>query len=122
MLEAVFRLLERHGHVEDGLAVLDGDDAARRERATVADAIDVVDDGLVMSPGRRKYACSEWRALGGVVCTAADSAWPSTWPPKTVPQPRSWLWPRKRFSSIFSSPRSFTSSSSRRVLEEIASG
>ena len=31
--------------IENRLAVLDGDDAARREGASVADAIHVVDDG-----------------------------------------------------------------------------
>src|ERR1700723_1254624 len=68
--------------------------------------------GFETSPGRRKYDWSEWTSWpAGTVCTAAESAWPRTCPPKTVPQHRSWLCPRKRFSSIFSRARSVTSSS-----------
>src|SRR5512132_43988 len=69
--------------------------------------------GVVASPRRRISAWSEWTwRSAGTVCTAAESAWPTTCPPHTVPQPRSWLCPRKRFSSIRSRASSFTSSSS----------
>ncbi|MNC87331.1 hypothetical protein D3C83_30490 [compost metagenome] len=44
MLEPALLLLERAGHVEDLLAVLDRDDAAVAEAAAVARAIDDVDD------------------------------------------------------------------------------
>ena len=47
MLEARLLDLERGGHVEDLLAVLDRDDAAAGEALAVAAAIDVVDDGRV---------------------------------------------------------------------------
>src|SRR5947207_37368 len=39
--------VERGRQVEDGPPVLDGDDAPRRERAAVADAVDLVEDGPV---------------------------------------------------------------------------
>ncbi len=44
VLEAVLVDVERRRHVEDRLAVLDGDDAPGGEAAAVADAVDVVDD------------------------------------------------------------------------------
>ena len=47
MIEARFAHLERGGHVEDLLAVLDGDDAAVREAVAVEAAIHLIDDGGV---------------------------------------------------------------------------
>ena len=44
MLEAGLVDLERRFQREDRLAVLDGDDAPRGERAAVANAVDLVDD------------------------------------------------------------------------------
>jgi hypothetical protein len=43
--EPVLGDLEAGLQVEDGLAVLDGDDAPRGERPAVADAVDLVEDG-----------------------------------------------------------------------------
>jgi hypothetical protein len=39
---------------------LDRDDASGGERLAVADAVDLVEDRRLGSPGRRKYAWSEW--------------------------------------------------------------
>src|SRR5207248_9935431 len=47
MIEARFAHLERGGHVEDLLAVLDGDDATVREAVAVEAAIHLIDDGGV---------------------------------------------------------------------------
>jgi len=47
MLDTVLPHLERGSHVEDLLAVLDGDDAARRETVAVATAVDLVHDRCV---------------------------------------------------------------------------
>ena len=44
VLGALLEHVERRRQVEDRLAVLDRDDAARREAAAVTDAVDVVDD------------------------------------------------------------------------------
>jgi hypothetical protein len=49
--EAVLDHLEGRRHVEDRLAVLAGHDPARRERAAVADAVDLVQDGRRRVPG-----------------------------------------------------------------------
>ena len=46
VLEALLDALKRGREVEDRLAVLDGDHASGREARAVADAIDLVDDGL----------------------------------------------------------------------------
>jgi hypothetical protein len=45
MLQTFFRRLKRHRHVEDRLAVLLCHDSPGGERATVPDAVDVVEDG-----------------------------------------------------------------------------
>ncbi len=42
--EAWLGAVERHRHGEDGVAVLDGDDAPGGEALAVADAVDLVDD------------------------------------------------------------------------------
>src|SRR3954470_13088386 len=55
--------------------------------------------GAAMSPGKRKYACSEWGTRRSMVRAAAIRACPTTWPPKTLRPPRSVDWPRKRFTS-----------------------
>src|SRR5262245_32704240 len=56
--------------------------------------------GLLKSPRRRKYACSECTSrASSIVDCAAISAWPSTWPPNTCGLPVSRLWPRNRFTS-----------------------
>jgi hypothetical protein len=47
MIETCLLHLEGGGHVEDLLAVLDGDHAAAREALAVAAAVDVIDDGRV---------------------------------------------------------------------------
>src|SRR5438105_4881951 len=52
-----------------------------------------------MSPGSRKYACSECGTRPSMVRAAATSAWPMTCPPKTLRPPRSVDCPRKRFNS-----------------------
>ncbi len=44
MLEALFGGVERGREMEDGVTMLDGDDAAGRERSTVADPFDFVED------------------------------------------------------------------------------
>ncbi len=65
VLEALLRLLERRGHVEDGRARLDGDDAPGGERAAVADAVDLVDDGLASrrrGAGNRRAASAPARS------------------------------------------------------------
>src|SRR6185436_669941 len=60
--------------------------------------------GLVKSPRRRKYACSEWHTRpSSMVALAAFSACPSTCPPKTCGLPVSRLWPRNRLTSSRSS-------------------
>src|SRR5690606_39572504 len=72
-----------------------------------------------MSPARRKYACSEgaWRSTVRVF-SAADSAWPSTWPPNTYLVPMSRLWPRNRLSSRRSSDsRSISSETGEGIRE-----
>ena len=65
--------VERGGHVEDRLAVLDRDDASGREAPPVADAVDVEDDRHLRVARRRKYAWIECttpigldRAAGGL--------------------------------------------------------
>ena len=79
VLEALLVLLERRGHVEDGGARLDRDDPPRGERAAVADAVDLVDDGLRHVPGPQEVRVQRVHVpVGGAVCTAADSACPST--------------------------------------------
>ena len=54
VLEARLVDLEGRREVEDRLAALDGDDAPRRERAAVADAVDVVDDRLSHVAGAKE--------------------------------------------------------------------
>src|SRR3954465_275438 len=54
--------------------------------------------GAAMSPGKRKYACSECGTRPSMVRAAAIRACPTTWPPKTLRPPRSAAWPRKRFT------------------------
>src|SRR5690606_2746122 len=50
--------------------------------------------------------------------SAADSAWPSTWPPNTYLVPMSRLWPRNRLSSRRSSDsRSISSETGEGILE-----
>src|SRR3954470_19862289 len=55
--------------------------------------------GAAMSPGKRKYACSECCTRPSMVRAAATRACPTTCPPKTLRPPRSVDWPRKRFTS-----------------------
>ena len=62
--------------VEDRLAALDGDHAPRRERAAVADAVDVVDDGLAS----RRPTGGSTRAASARAAPAAPSARPPTAP------------------------------------------
>src|SRR5690606_378735 len=64
--------LERGGEVEDRLAVLDRDHAAHRKAATVARALDVVDDRLLdvartqeVGVRRMRAACAVDRLLRG---------------------------------------------------------
>ena len=45
VMQPALLVVERGGHGEDRLAVLDGDHPAGREAAAVADAVDLVDDG-----------------------------------------------------------------------------
>ena len=98
---------------EDRLAVLDRGDAAHREAAAVAGAVDLVDDRLRRCrrrAGSRRAANARCAARLSIVACAADSAWPSTWPPNTYLVPMSRLWPRNRLSSRRSSESSSTSS------------
>src|SRR5688572_30992426 len=60
--------------------------------------------GLLKSPRRRKYACSECTTRpSSMVALAAFSACPSTCPPNTWALPVSRLWPRNRLTSSLSS-------------------
>ena len=69
--------------------------------------------GMLGSPGRMKYACSECTLRSaGTVRPAAISAWPATWPPNTRVGDSAGLTPRKMFSSIRSRSSSATSRSS----------
>jgi len=54
--------------------VLDGLHAPRAEAAAVADAIDLVTIGAAMSPGSRKYPCSECGNRSSTVRVAATRA------------------------------------------------
>ena len=97
---------------EDRLAVLDRGDAAHGKTAAVAGAVDVVDDRRVRRrrrAGSTRAASARVRSPSTVAC-AADSAWPSTWPPNTYLVPMSRLWPRNRLSSRRSSVSRSTSS------------
>ncbi len=54
VLEALFRLLERRGHAEDGTPALDRHHAPSREAGAVADAVHVVDDGSTRVAGTQE--------------------------------------------------------------------
>ena len=82
----------------------------------VAGAVDVVDDRVFDVAGaqevgvQRVHGARPWPDRS---CCAADSAWPSTWPPNTYLVPMSRLWPRNRLSSSRSSESSSISSGRR---------
>src|SRR6186713_2312633 len=75
--------------------------------------------GVVGSPGRRKYACSEWVLPLSTVRPAATSAWPATWPPKMRWRRSSGLRPRNRFTSSCSRSRMSMSCSSARDMRAL---
>jgi hypothetical protein len=58
--------VERRLQVEDGLAVLDGDDSSRRERATVADPVDLVEDRDRRVPGAQEVGVQRVDAARGI--------------------------------------------------------
>ncbi len=70
VLDALRGDVERRRQVEDDLAVLDGDDAARGERPPVADAVDVVEDGRAGVAGAEEVRVQRMHdaALDGAAC------------------------------------------------------
>ena len=106
MVEAGFGDVERRRHVEDRPPVLDGGDAAGRERAAVADPVDLVQHRHVGVA--RPHEVGVERVHGPVVvdgARAATSAWPATWPPKIRCRSSSGFTPRKMLTSMGSRSR-----------------
>ena len=112
VIEALLPRPGTSGHVEDLLAVLDRDDAARREMIAVACAVDFIDDRRVEIAAPQEIGMQRVHCARSTVALAATNAWPSTWPPKTCGLPMSRLSPRNRLSSSRSSVITLTRSCS----------
>src|SRR5262249_43353809 len=98
MIEAQFIGMERHQHRKNRMSVLTGGHTPCREAFAVTDAVDVIDDRNLGIAGQQE-ACIECGGRTSTVRTAATSACPITWPPKTRCQPTWGDRPRKRFTS-----------------------
>ena len=93
------RRLERRRQVEDRVAVLDGDDAARGE-ACGRRGCGPPGRGSASTdrPGGGSTRAASARVRCSTVRPAATSAWPATWPPNTRWRFSCGLRPRKRFT------------------------
>ena len=70
--------------MENGFAVLNGNDPARGKAAAIPGAVDVVDNGFVGIAGAKKVAVERMQyPIGSHGLLGAESACPITCPPKT---------------------------------------